>query len=205
MGYYEPYDGLREVADAMQHAFVARGQVDPWRTARRTRAACGRKPIRRLCSEPRPRGQPPRRSTRDQVGVERAMVAAAIVAFSPSTPLCSKARNGEHRTPSASSPTSLILSLPRPCAAGGARSSRGSTGSTRCLIRCRRRRSLIATEWRELDRPPHQRLLDWHRDLRSRCVERGQSSQTVAAISCPSTRSTTTCSVVKRGRSHCWR
>ena len=29
MGYYEPYGGLHDVADAMQHAFVARGQVDP--------------------------------------------------------------------------------------------------------------------------------------------------------------------------------
>ena len=207
MGYYEP---VRRAPRCRRcHAARIRGAraSRPSRTqARRTRAACRRKPVRRVRSEPRPRGQPgrgrsPRPPGRCREGDGRS---GASWPSRRSPRSCSKARSGEHRARSASSPTSPILSSPRPCVAGGARSSR-------------------AFEWAgEVPDPLSletftRSRLEWgsstvHRisgcstgiAICSRCVERGQSSQTVAAISCPSTRSTTTCSWCGAGGSRCW-
>ena len=168
MGYYEPYDGLRDVADAMQHAFVARGQVDP--RGRRRGAPVPHADGNRFVAFAQNHDHVGNRAAGDrlvhQVGVERAMVAAAIVAFSPFTPLLFQ---GEEW--GASSPFCFFADFADPELAEAVR--RGRRERVRGVRVARRgARSAvagdvhsIATRVGELDRPPHQRLLDWHRDL----------------------------------------
>ena len=166
MGYYEPYGGLRDVADAMQHAFVARGQVDP--RGRRRGAPVPHADGNRFVAFAQNHDHVGNRAVGDrlvhQVGVEKAMVAAAIVAFSPFTPLLFQ---GEEW--GASSPFCFFADFADPELAEAVRRGRREEFSgfewadevpdplsLETFTRSR-------LEWRELDRPPHHRLLDWHR------------------------------------------
>ncbi len=168
IGYYEPYDGLRDVADAMQHAFVARGQVDP--RGRRRGAPVPHADGNRFVAFAQNHDHVGNRAAGDrlvhQVGVERAMVAAAIVAFSPFTPLLFE---GEEW--GASSPFCFFADFADPELAEAVRRGRreefagfewaGEVPDPLALDTFTRSR----LQWGELDRPPHQRLLEWHRDL----------------------------------------
>ncbi len=196
IGYYEPYDGLHDVADAMQHAFVARGQVDS--RGRRRGAPVPHADGNRFVAFAQNHDHVGNRAAGDrlvhQVGVERAMVAAAIVAFSPFTPLLFQ---GEEW--GASSPFCFFADF--------------DDRDLAEAVRRGRREEFAGFEWADDVPDPlspetfARSRLEW-RELAfhcivgcsigiaicSRSVERGQSSRTAGAISCPSTRSATTCS-----------
>ena len=141
-----------------------------------------------------------------QVGVETAMVAAALVAFSPFTPLLVPRRGVGSIEPV------LLLRRVHRSPARRCRASRARKEFAGVRVGRRGARSAVAGDVHSIAarlggaRPSTASpAAATGIAICSRCVEPGQSSQTVAAISCPSTRSTTTCSWYGAGGSRCWR
>jgi maltooligosyltrehalose trehalohydrolase len=167
-GYYEPFHGLPDVADAMRHAFVARGQVDP--SGRRRGAPVPHDDGNRFVAFAQNHDHVGNRAAGDrlvhQAGAEKAMVAAALIAFSPFTPLLFQ---GEEW--GASSPFCFFAEFDDPVLAEAVRRGRreefagfewaDDVPDPLALETFERSR----LDWSEIDREPHRRLVEWHRDL----------------------------------------
>ncbi len=168
IAYYEPYNGLPDVADAMQHAFVARGQVDP--QGCRRGAPVPHSDGNRFVAFAQNHDHVGNRAAGDrlvhQAGVEKAMIAAALVAFSPFTPLLFQ---GEEW--GSSSPFCFFADFSDPALAEAVRRGRqeefaGFEWTDEVpdpLTPETFERSRL--DWDEISLEPHRRVLEWHRDL----------------------------------------
>jgi maltooligosyltrehalose trehalohydrolase len=167
-GYYAPYRGLHDVADAMKHAFVRRGGVDS--SGRRRAAPVPHADGNRFVAFAQNHDHVGNRALGDrlvhQVGIERAMVAAALVAFAPFTPLLFQ---GEEW--GASSPFCFFAEFSDPELVDAVREGRQEefaefVGAAQVPDPTAAETFLASRlDWSELDREPHARLVAWHRGL----------------------------------------
>ena len=167
-GYYAPYRGLPDVADAMQHAFVLRGGIDS--SGRRRGAPVPHADGNRFVAFAQNHDHIGNRAVGDrlvhQAGVERAMVAAALVAFAPFTPLLFQ---GEEW--GASSPFCFFAEFSDPQLVDAVREGRkvefaAFVGAAQVPDPTAVETFLASRlDWDELAREPHPRLLAWHRGL----------------------------------------
>jgi len=167
-GYYAPYRGLQDVADAMQHAFVLRGDIDI--TGRRRGAPVPHSDGNRFVVFAQNHDHIGNRAVGDrlvhQVGADRAMVAAALVAFAPFTLLLFQ---GEEW--GASSPFRFFAEFGDPALVDAVRE--GRKAEFAAFVGAAQVPDPTAVEtflasrldWDELAREPHARLLAWHRAL----------------------------------------
>ena len=167
-GYYAPYRGLQDVADAMQHAFVLRGDIDV--TGRRRGAPVPHSDGNRFVVFAQNHDHIGNRAVGDrlvhQVGADRAMVAAALVGFAPFTPLLFQ---GEEW--GASSPFGFFAEFGDPALVDAVRE--GRKAEFAAFVGAAQVPDPTAVEtflasrldWDELACEPHARLLAWHRAL----------------------------------------
>jgi maltooligosyltrehalose trehalohydrolase len=152
----------------MQHAFVLRGRVD--RTGRRRGAPVPHSDGNRFVAFAQNHDHVGNRAIGDrlahQAGVERAMVAAALVAFSPFTPLLFQ---GEEWA--ASSPFCFFAEFTDPQLVEAVRNGRKDEFAAFVGAEQVPDPTAVDTflasrlDWDELTRPAHARVRTWHRDL----------------------------------------